>query len=125
MMMVSVFIERGCCIPPCTLMVIWLLVCLHFTLCDTACVQTIDKAMLLLHVQHAVKDSLLSLFTVVSIGFEQQSYSCRESEPESCVLCIAILSTSPVSDDLHISLLAVTLPNTATRMSHMIQAPLS
>ena len=78
------------------------------------CVQTINKATL-------CKNEGFILFSpcaVVSIGFEQQSYTCRESEPESCELCVAILSASPIAEGLPIPLLASTHSITAKGMAY-------
>ena len=54
-----------------------------------------------------------SYFSVVSVGFQRDSYACRESEPDRCQVCVAILSPSRIDANLFLSLFAATVSGTA------------
>ena len=73
-----------------------------------------DDSQLIFRSVFPCSEILHSLYAVVSVGFEQQSYTCTEGHPEGCVLCIAILNPTPVAENLAISLFVTTHSSTAT-----------
>ena len=52
-------------------------------------------------------------FPVVSVGFQRDSYTCRENEPDRCQVCVVILNPSRIDENLFLSLFAATVSGTA------------
>lgn len=50
---------------------------------------------------------------VVSVGFDEESYTCSESKQEECQLCVSILSPDEIDPMLYISLQATSMPVSA------------
>ena len=58
-------------------------------------------------------NKLLSPHAVVFVGFERDSYTCTESDPGSCEVCVSLLSFSRLDDSLSLSLFLATISETA------------
>ena len=56
---------------------------------------------------------------MLSIGFEQETYTCQESQPEDCVLCVTIRNPMSVAENFAIPLSISTNSSTATGESCM------
>ena len=65
----------------------------------------------------------VSLSAVVEVGFDRLSYTCTESEPNSCVLCAAVLNGASLETGLQISLLLLTHSSTAIGRYHTKPIP--
>lgn len=52
---------------------------------------------------------ILTFLSVISVGFEQEAYTCVEGEHETCEVCISILSSTQLDSGLVASLSVTTV----------------